>query len=126
MPIRTIERSKLVSCLQMGISLFFFLLSMRLFAEINGVSQDDDCKVSRCSHHGPVIRFPFRLKYHPSESCGYPGFELSCSETNQTMLELPNSVRLSLEKIDYTSQEIIARFPHEDCFENQIPNVNLS
>ncbi|KAL6320716.1 hypothetical protein AAG906_008716 [Vitis piasezkii] len=92
----------------MGISLFFFFLFMGLFAEINGRSQDEECKASRCSHHGPVIRFPFRLK-HQSDHCGYPEFELSCSENKQTILEPPYSLKLSVEKINYTSQEIIAK-----------------
>ncbi|KAJ9679802.1 hypothetical protein PVL29_021651 [Vitis rotundifolia] len=107
----------------MAISLFFFFLFMRLFAEINGGSQDE-CKMSRCSHKGPVIRFPFWLKDHP-DSCGCPGFELSCSEKKQTMLELPYSVKLSVEKINYTSQEIFVRFP-DYCLQRQILNLNLS
>ncbi|RVW87494.1 Rust resistance kinase Lr10 [Vitis vinifera] len=88
----------------MGISLFFFFLFMRLLAEINGGSQDDECKASRCSHHGPVIRFPFRLKHQP-EHCGYPKFELSCSEENRTILELPSSGKFWVKEINYTSQK---------------------
>lgn len=82
---------------------FFLFFFMRLFAEIGG--RQDGCKESRCSAHGPVIRFPFRLKHQPNH-CGYPGFEISCSEEKRTMLELPYSVKLSVQKINYTSQEI--------------------
>ncbi|XP_034711030.1 rust resistance kinase Lr10-like [Vitis riparia] len=110
----------------MGISLFFFFLFMRLFAEINGGSRDDECKASRCSHHGPVIRFPFRLKHQP-EHCGYPEFELSCSEEKRTILELPSSGKLWVKEINYTSQEIylVPWYPR-DCLQWQILNFNLS
>ncbi|KAL6321120.1 hypothetical protein AAG906_012892 [Vitis piasezkii] len=108
----------------MGISLFFFFLFMRLFAEINGGSQDDECKASRCSHHGPVIRFPFRLKHQP-EHCGYPEFELSCSEEKRTILELPSSGKLWVKEINYTSQEIVLWYPR-DYLQWQILNFNLS
>ncbi|KAJ9678974.1 hypothetical protein PVL29_021019 [Vitis rotundifolia] len=107
----------------MGISLFFFFLFMRLFAEINGGSQDDQCKASRYSHHGPVIRFPFRLK-HQSDHCGYPEFELSCSENKQTILEPRYSLKLSVEEINYTSQEIIGRPDY--CLRRKFQNFNLS
>ena len=121
MQIKTIEIS---SCLKMGISLFFFFLFMRLFAEINGGSQDDECKASRCSHHGPVIRFPFRLKHQP-EHCGYPEFELSCSEEKRTILELPSLGKFWVKEINYTSQRILLWYPR-DCLQRQILNFNLS
>ncbi|WKA07575.1 hypothetical protein VitviT2T_025381 [Vitis vinifera] len=97
---------------------------MRLFAEINGGSQDDECKASRCSHHGPVIRFPFRLKHQP-EHCGYPEFELSCSEEKRTILELPYSGKLWVKEINYVSQEIVVHYS-DDCLQRQILNFNLS
>ncbi|XP_019081544.2 putative RING-H2 finger protein ATL21A [Vitis vinifera] len=109
----------------MGISLFFFFLFMRLFAEINGGSQDDDCKASRCSHHGPVIRFPFRLKHQP-EHCGYPEFELSCSEEKRTILELPSSGKLWVKEINYNSQTIIVLWYLRYCLPRKILNFNLS
>ncbi|KAL6320758.1 hypothetical protein AAG906_008758 [Vitis piasezkii] len=104
----------------MGISLFFFFLFMRLFAEINGGSQDDECKASRCSHHDPDIRFPFRLKHQP-EHCGYPKFELSCSEEKRTILELPSLGKLWVKEINYTSQTIIYTYDFSffNCSENK-------
>ncbi|RVW87571.1 Rust resistance kinase Lr10 [Vitis vinifera] len=111
----------------MGISLFFFFLFMRLFAEINGGSRNDECKASRCSHHGPVIRFPFRLKHQP-EHCGYPEFELSCSEEKRTILELPYSGKLWVKEINYTSQRLFSgqddytyrNFSFFNCSESKI------
>ena len=98
---------------------------MRLFAEINGRSRNDECKASRCSDYdGPVIRFPFRLKHQP-DHCGYPEFELSCSEENRTILELPYSGKLWVKEINYTSQRIVLRYLR-DCLQRQILNFNLS
>ncbi|KAJ9672447.1 hypothetical protein PVL29_025885 [Vitis rotundifolia] len=109
----------------MGISLFFFFLFMRLFAEINGGSRDDECKASRCSDYdGPVIRFLFRLKHQP-DHCGYPEFELSCPEENRTILELPYSGKLWVKEINYNSQRIDVSYLR-DCLQRQILNFNLS
>ncbi|KAL6321678.1 hypothetical protein AAG906_031186 [Vitis piasezkii] len=74
---------------------------MRWFVEI-GASQDE-CKVSRCSNHGPI----------------------SCIEKKQTILELPYSVSLSVKKINYTSQEIIVHDP-DFCLQRQLQNLTLS
>ena len=115
----------------MGIPLlffFFFLLFMRWFPEIDGGIQYDECKASRCSHHGPVIRFPFRLKDQPvPDHCGYPGFELTCSEEKRTILELPNSAKLWVKEIDYTSQMMIGLYSDDEyCLLRRIVNLNLS
>ena len=124
--IQTMEGS---SCLKMGIPLlFFFFLFMRLFGVINGDrSQYDECKASRCSHHGPPVRFPFWLKDQAvPDHCGYLGFELSCSEEKRrTILQLPNSVKLLVKKINYTSQEMVVRHL-DDCVQRQIVNRNIS
>lgn len=37
-----------------------------------------NCSPSRCSKHGPEVRFPFRLATQPPP-CGAPGMKLSCS-----------------------------------------------
>ena len=101
---------------------------MRLFSEIDGGIQYDECKASRCSHHGPVIRFPFWLKDQPvPDHCGYPGFELTCSEEKRTILELPNAAKLWVKKINYTSQEMVVRYSDDEyCLQSRIVNLNLS
>ncbi|CAL5364524.1 unnamed protein product [Camellia sinensis] len=48
----------------------------------------DDCTPTTCSNHGPTIRFPFRLNNCQPQHCGYPGFELSCSQTNDTSIHI--------------------------------------
>ena len=108
------------SCLKMVLPLFFLFL--RLSAQI-GANQDE-CKVPSCSPHGPAIKFPFRRKDQPYH-CGYPGFVISCTEKNQTILELPYSVKLSVDQINYKSREIVVHDP-EFCLQRQLQNLTLS
>ncbi|GLT64188.1 hypothetical protein SLA2020_366960 [Shorea laevis] len=72
------------------------------------------CNESRCGLHGPAIRFPFRLNSQP-DHCGYPGFNLSCTDTKHTVLQLPISVKLRVRKIDYKSQ-VIQLYDPGNCF----------
>ncbi|WKA07614.1 hypothetical protein VitviT2T_025414 [Vitis vinifera] len=106
---------------KMAFSLFFFL-SVTIFSEIG--SGQDECMASRCSDQGPTIRFPFRLTDQP-DHCGYPGFELYCSEKKQTMLELPYSVNLLVTNISYDSHEIMVQYPY-NCFVGQLQNLSLA
>ncbi|RVX01848.1 Rust resistance kinase Lr10 [Vitis vinifera] len=99
-----------------------FFLFLRLSAQ-TGANQDE-CKVPNCSPHGPDIRFPFRRKDQPYH-CGYPGFEISCKEKEQTILELPYSVKLSVDKINYKSREIVVHDP-DFCLQRQLQNLTLS
>ncbi|XP_059599317.1 rust resistance kinase Lr10-like [Vitis vinifera] len=95
------------------------------FAE-TGVSQDE-CMVSQsCSLQGPPIHFPFRLKGHQyPDHCGCSLFALSCTERNQTILELPDSVNLLVKEINYRSKEILVQDP-DNCFPRQFRNLNLA
>ncbi|CAL9006151.1 unnamed protein product, partial [Prunus brigantina] len=78
------------------------------------------CREARCKPDGPAIRFPFRLKGKQSIHCGYHGFDLSCTNDNQTVLEMPSSSNnLFVEKIKYTSQEI------EIYYNNDYPSGNI-
>ncbi|CAL4957758.1 unnamed protein product [Urochloa decumbens] len=60
-------------------------LSLLNYASYAAKSWEEDdflktCSSHRCSkHHGPEIRFPFRLSTDPP-SCGAPGMQLSCSK----------------------------------------------
>ena len=100
----------------------FFFLFLRLSAEIG--ANPDECKEQRCSRHGPAVRFPFRLKDQPYH-CGYPGFEISCTGKKQTILELPNSVKFSVDKMNYKSREIVVHDP-DFCLQRQLQNLTLS
>ncbi|KAL7229979.1 hypothetical protein ACSBR2_008516 [Camellia fascicularis] len=85
----------------------------------------DECTLTTCSDHGPTIRFPFRLNNHQPQHCGYPSFDLSCSQTNDTVLDLPFSVKVLINYINYTSQSIHITDPY-GCFPHQLRNLNLS
>ncbi|KAK6925972.1 Wall-associated receptor kinase, galacturonan-binding domain, partial [Dillenia turbinata] len=112
---------------------FFFFMVVIIFAE--GVDEDEqrlhDCAYSdepRCSIYGPSIRFPFRLKDDrlPRQRVANPvGFDLSCTAKKDTMLELPNSVKLQVYDINYTSQ-ILSVYNDYDCLPQLIQSVNLS
>ena len=106
------------SSLKLVLSLSCFLF-IGIFAEV------DECKASRCSPGGPAIRFPFWLRDHQPARCGYPRFELSCTEKNQTMLNLSSSVKLLVKKINYKSQKIQVH-DTDDCRLTQFLNISLS
>ncbi|KAJ6760289.1 RING/U-BOX SUPERFAMILY PROTEIN [Salix purpurea] len=106
----------------MDLSLLCLLL---LLLVSHGVGLEDMCREERCKKHGPVIRFPFRIKGKQPDHCGYPGFDLSCTDRKETLLELPTSVKLYVNEIDYASQMIIARDPDE-CLPKQLRNFSLS
>ncbi|KAG6715336.1 hypothetical protein I3842_05G246000 [Carya illinoinensis] len=103
---------------------YFFLFVLFILHHVQG--QHDECAVSRrCGGHGPAIRFPFQLKDRHPDYCGFPGFHLSCSDTHDTVLELPISVKLFVKKIDYKSQELQVYHP-DHCFPRGIQQLNLS
>ncbi|KAF2322179.1 hypothetical protein GH714_008232 [Hevea brasiliensis] len=87
-----------------------------------------ECNTSRCGSFGPPVRFPFRIRGKQPLHCGYPqpGFHLSCSENNETVLELPNSWKLFVQEIDYKSQVIHANDSGGCLPRRLILNLNLS
>ncbi|KAL5548496.1 hypothetical protein UlMin_003727 [Ulmus minor] len=80
--------------------LSFFLFLLRVLAV------PKECREERCGGFGPIIKFPFRLKDRQPVSCGYPGFDLSCTSDNQLLLDLPLPFKIHVYNIDYVSQEI--------------------
>jgi len=98
--------SEMVTCL-----FFFFIVYLA------GHGASLNCTGS-CGNRGPDIRFPFRIKDKQPDHCGYPGFDLSCSEDNSTVLKLPTGLSLHIERIDYIYQLIYARDP-QGCFLRQ-------
>ena len=101
------------------------VLSLSCFLFVGAVAEVAECKASKCSPGGPAIRFPFWLRDHQPARCGYPGFELSCTERHQTMLNLSSSVKLLVKKINYKSQEIQVH-DTDDCRLTQFLNLILS
>jgi hypothetical protein len=100
-----------------AICLFYFMFIAELGASLN-------CTGS-CGNRGLHIRFPFWIKDRQPEQCGYPGFDLSCNEKGDIVLELPAAVKLHIEKIDYENQVIYATDP-QGCLRSQHPNFNSS
>ncbi|KAF7141062.1 hypothetical protein RHSIM_Rhsim06G0112300 [Rhododendron simsii] len=105
--------------------LFFFLLA----AGVGAGAQDksDECIPRRCGDKGPEIRFPFWLKDLQPERCGYgPGFALTCSPTNttETLLDNPFSVKVTITEINYYSQLIRYEFSGNYVPEDQ-QNLSL-
>ncbi|KAM2934237.1 hypothetical protein FF1_042082 [Malus domestica] len=100
--------------------LFFFLSSSYFASSLENCKEADICGVGE-----PVIEFPFGIQKKGPESCSYPGFELSCDNTSQTILTLPYSGQFTLHDIDYAEQEIWINDPNK-CLAQRILSLNLS
>ncbi|KAK9912760.1 hypothetical protein M0R45_036604 [Rubus argutus] len=87
----------------------------------------ENCRETHCKHNGPAIRFPFRVKDRQPIHCGYEGFDLSCTNDNQTVLEIPSSAynKLLVKTIDYEFQEIEIYDPN-GFLPKQLLNLSLS
>lgn len=84
-----------------------------------------NCSSVSCRRDKPWIRFPFRIASWQPESCGYPGFNVSCDNTSgQTILELPSG-KFSLQAIDYDTQQIWIN-DQNNCLPQKILSLNLS
>ena len=106
------------------IHLFCFVLLAN--ASEFGVEPDDGCNEARCGDGEPTIQFPFWLKDQQPEHCGFPGFELSCTEDNRTMLELPYSGKFYVKDIRYTEQWIDLYDPDGCNDPKLVPNLTSS
>ncbi|CAL8162280.1 unnamed protein product [Prunus armeniaca] len=85
----------------------------------------EDCRETRCGLEGPAIRFPFRVKGRQPIHCGIRGFDLSCTDDNRTVLEMPSSAKLSIYEINYRSHAIGATLS-DSCSPSEIFNNNGS
>ncbi|KAM4068777.1 hypothetical protein ACB094_12G038200 [Castanea mollissima] len=111
----------------MDISLRIVIPSLLLFVLfiVDLGEGHNSCPELQCGN-GPPIRFPFRLKdRQPDQHSGYPGFDLYCSHNNDTVLELPTSVKAFVKNIDYKSQ-LIEVTDSDNCFPRKILGLNLS
>lgn len=123
----------------MDISLLFLYVHL-LHLAVAGAEPagwQDECLPTSCGDSGMVIRFPFWLKNHQPEFCGYPGFELSCSGNNTAVFELqlplksptnsrvfPVSVKVSVLDINYKSQVMKISALNASCLPKELPNTN--
>ncbi|XP_021279545.1 rust resistance kinase Lr10-like isoform X2 [Herrania umbratica] len=99
--------------------LIIFLLYLR-----HGEAEKS-CPDVACREGGPSVRFPFWLKDRQPESCGYPGFELSCSERNETLIEFPYSGQFSVPVIDYEMLIIYIGDP-QGCMARRLKNLTVT
>ncbi|PWA49712.1 Zinc finger, RING/FYVE/PHD-type [Artemisia annua] len=70
------------------------------------ISHEITCNPAFCSLTGPQVRFPFRIVDRQPSQCGFPGFDLSCNEKNQTILKLPSFRSFIVRSISYAAQVI--------------------
>ncbi|XWS08099.1 hypothetical protein CRYUN_Cryun41cG0049900 [Craigia yunnanensis] len=104
---------------------FFLILSAAAVGLGPAAPDQDDCQPKSCKHHGLLVRYPFRLKGRQPDLCVSSGFDLSCNNKSQTVLELPHSVKLLVKHIDYVNQNIQV-YDEGRCVQKQLPNLTLS
>ncbi|KAK4482083.1 hypothetical protein RD792_011560 [Penstemon davidsonii] len=115
------------------------IVSFVFLMMIVSTKAQDDCRPTRCHKSGPIIRFPFRLKGHQPEHCGYPGFDLSCNSPNSLEFDfqfpiraltrnivLPILAKAKVQSIDYQSQVIRVVVVNGSCFPTRVPEFNAT
>ncbi|KAI3891372.1 hypothetical protein MKX03_031468 [Papaver bracteatum] len=112
----------------MGIikSSFFFFVFLRLVPYlIEGVGAEKCPIYQWCTKDEPTVRFPFTLKGRGSDACGSPGYELTCDETNKTVIELPFSGKFFVRNV-YSFLQKIEIYDPDNCLPKRILKLNLS
>ncbi|GJW56457.1 hypothetical protein Tco_0103188, partial [Tanacetum coccineum] len=99
-------------------------LVLLLFFVFESIYSKDVCSPAFCSFMGPEVRFPFRLVDRQPSSCGFPGFDLSCNEKNQTILKLPSSRSSIVIVISYATQVI--RIDPDFCGPERLVGIKLA
>ncbi|KAL3622232.1 hypothetical protein CASFOL_033643 [Castilleja foliolosa] len=105
---------------------FFALLLFQAILTIN--ARQNDCSSRLCGQNPFAVRFPFRLQGQQPQSCGYPGFDLSCTGHKRSMallINLPNLGYFYVRNINYLSQEIQLYDPNK-CLPRRLLSFNLS
>lgn len=107
------------------------LCFLLLLVPISKAANDHDhqhCPISKCSHDGPLIRFPFRLHSDPLH-CGNSEFEVSCSRSNSsnmTMIRLSSSSGLfPIQTIDYENRTFDV-YDGDGCLARRLLNFTIS
>ncbi|KAL6276569.1 hypothetical protein ACE6H2_020170 [Prunus campanulata] len=90
---------------------------------VNGAVGHEDCRETNCDPYAPEeldIRYPFRLKGRQPIPCGFRGFDVSCTEHNEPILELPSSsAKLSVYEFNYRSH-VIRGGPYDGCLPREL------
>nr|AVL95378.1 transcription factor RH2-2 [Diospyros kaki] len=104
---------------------FFIIFFSISFSFPISATSTAPCSATSCHPREVSIRFPFRVANSQPKPCGYPGFDLSCDGTNQTVLELPGSGKFTVQSIDYGTQEIWINDP-DNCLPGRLLSLDLS
>ncbi|CAN8253993.1 unnamed protein product [Cochlearia groenlandica] len=99
-----------------------FLLFFFIFPLLNA-SEPKRCYSSSCGGTNIDVTFPFWLPPKHTSSCGYPGFNLYCTDRHETALKLPNSGPFLVREIQ--SQRIRLNDPAK-CLARRLLRFNTS
>ncbi|CAG7908669.1 hypothetical protein BRARA_D02797 [Brassica rapa] len=102
--------------------LFFVLF---LIFPLLRASHPKDCSSSSCGLQDIHARFPFWLEPNQPDFCGHPGFDLHCTNSQNTALNLPKSGTFLVREIDYRSQHIRLYDP-EACLARKLLTFDVS
>lgn len=105
---------------QFPLLLFFFFF---FFFPLLNASEPKRCYSSSCGGNNLDVRFPFWLPPEQSSSCGYPGFNLHCTDRHKTALKLPNSGSFLVR--DIKSQRIRLSDP-DNCLARRLLSFDAS
>lgn len=86
-------------------SVILFIISFFAITHTDTVLCVETCKPTSCSPTGPIVHFPFRIGHQPRQ-CGFPGFDLSCNNQSQLIINLNFAGNFVVTEIDYISQTI--------------------
>ncbi|EFH54665.1 hypothetical protein ARALYDRAFT_349229 [Arabidopsis lyrata subsp. lyrata] len=104
---------------QFPLLLFFFFF----FFPLLNASEPKRCYSSSTGGNNLDVRFPFWLPPEQSSSCGYPGFNLHCTDRHKTALKLPNSGSFLVR--DIKSQRIRLSDP-DNCLARRLLSFDAS
>lgn len=111
---------------KMNTTLRAILSFLVLISSFSCLSTSESCiKPVTCQRGEAEIQFPFRIDKRQPQSCGYPGFDLTCDITSQTLLNLPYSGDFTVQGIEYADQEIWINDPN-NCLPKRILSLNLT
>ncbi|KAL6132163.1 hypothetical protein ACLB2K_070534 [Fragaria x ananassa] len=101
---------------------FLLLFSFSCLAAVS--STLETCTKAVCITGEAEIRFPFRIDKIQPETCGFPGFDLTCDMKAQTLLNLPSG-DFTVQGIDYGEQEIWLNDPN-NCLPKRLLSLDLT
>ncbi|XP_047340295.1 putative RING-H2 finger protein ATL21A [Impatiens glandulifera] len=106
-------------------NLFNSLFVFNIIILILPIYAKESCKSSNCTNDNLQIRFPFILKGQQDQSCGYPGFNLTCDSQGLPSIDLPFSGRFLVQNISY-NQQVIELYDTDNCLPKRLIGLNLS